>query len=159
MLIIEQLLYQNDKSSHQGCSSKKAFHKNFAFFTGIFFVEVSLSGWGWNKEILTQMFSCEPCKISNSTCFEEHLCMAAFENNKIFLRKATCHNDHYMINMGGQRSKTGSNWPLTVPYLKCRTQPMNGQKSTLYLHIYICIIPTRVILLSVKVSFWKMNGS
>ena len=157
MLIIEQLLYQNDKSSHQGCPQKKLFIKILHFSLESSLLK-SLLGWGWNKEILTQMFSCEYCKISHSTCFEEHLCMAASENNKIFLRNATCHNDHYMINMGGQRSKTGSNWPLTVPYLKCRTQPMNGQKSTLYLHIYICIIPTRVILLSVKVS-WKMNGS
>ena len=28
---------------------------------------------------------------------------------KIILGKATGHNDHYMINMGGQRSKIGSN--------------------------------------------------
>ena len=28
---------------------------------------------------------------------------------KRFLGKATSHSDHYMINMGGQRSKIGSN--------------------------------------------------
>ena len=28
---------------------------------------------------------------------------------KRFLGKATSHNDHYMINMGGQRPKAGSN--------------------------------------------------
>ena len=28
------------------------------------------------------MFSCEYCKISNNTCFEEHLRTAASENNK-----------------------------------------------------------------------------
>ena len=28
---------------------------------------------------------------------------------KIFLGKATGHNDHYMINMGGQRPKIGGN--------------------------------------------------
>ena len=28
---------------------------------------------------------------------------------KEILGKATGHNDHYMINMGGQRSKIGSN--------------------------------------------------
>ena len=27
------------------------------------------------------MFFCEYCKISNNTCFEEHLHMAASENN------------------------------------------------------------------------------
>ena len=37
---------------------------------------------------------------------------------KIILGKATGHNDHYMINMGGQRSKIGSNWPFTGPYLQ-----------------------------------------
>ena len=57
------------------------------------------------------MFYCEYCKISNYTCFEEHLHTAASENNnkKIFLGKATGHNDHYMINMGAQRPKIGSN--------------------------------------------------
>ena len=55
------------------------------------------------------MFSCEYCKISNNTCFEEHLRTAASENNnkKRFLEKATGQNDHYMINMGGQRPKIG----------------------------------------------------
>ena len=28
---------------------------------------------------------------------------------KRFLGKSTGHNDHYMINMGGERAKTGSN--------------------------------------------------
>ena len=28
---------------------------------------------------------------------------------KRFLGKATGHNDHYMVNMGGQRPKIGSN--------------------------------------------------
>ena len=28
---------------------------------------------------------------------------------KIFLGKATSHNDHYMVDMGGQRPKIGSN--------------------------------------------------
>ena len=35
-------------------------------------------------------------------------------NKKRFLGKATSHNDHYLINMGGQKSKTGGNWTLTV---------------------------------------------
>ena len=62
------------------------------------------------------MFSYEYCKISNNTCFEEHLRTAASENNnkERFLGKATSHNDHYMVNMGGQRPKIGDNWHLTA---------------------------------------------
>ena len=37
---------------------------------------------------------------------------------KIFFGKVTGHNDHYIINMGGQRSKIGGNWPLASPYLQ-----------------------------------------
>ena len=65
------------------------------------------------------MFSYEYCKISNNTCFEEHLCTAASENNEErFIEKATSHHDHYMINVGGQRPKIGGNWLLTGPYLQ-----------------------------------------
>ena len=44
-----------------------------------------------------------------------------------------------------------------TPYCKLwsLTQPMNGQKSTSYLQIYFHIIPTTVILHSVKVFFLK----
>ena len=60
------------------------------------------------------MLSCEYCKISNSTCFEEHL---RLEENlllkiiikKRFLGKPTDHNVHYMINMGDQGPKIGGN--------------------------------------------------
>ena len=55
------------------------------------------------------MFAPEYCDISNNTCFEEHLHAAASGNDKRFLEKATSHNDHYMINMGGQSSKIGGN--------------------------------------------------
>ena len=57
------------------------------------------------------MFTCEYCKIFNSTSFEEHLHTAASANNstKRFLGRTTGHNDHYMINMVGQRPKTGGN--------------------------------------------------
>ena len=52
------------------------------------------------------MFSCEYCKIFSNNCFEEHLHTATSEiYNNIFLGKATSHNDHYMINMGGQRQR------------------------------------------------------
>ena len=62
-------------------------------------------------ETPTPMFSCEYCKISNKTCFEEQLRTAASANNnkKKFIGKITGHNDNYMINMGGQKSKTGGN--------------------------------------------------
>ena len=55
------------------------------------------------------MFSCEYCKISNNTCFEEHLHMPASENNnKRFIGKTAGHNNHYRINMGCQSPKIGS---------------------------------------------------
>ena len=37
---------------------------------------------------------------------------------KRFLGKASSHNYHYMVNMGGQRLKIGSNWPLISSYLQ-----------------------------------------
>ena len=57
------------------------------------------------------MFSYEYCKISHNTCFEEHLCIAVSENNnkRGFYGKATGHYDRYMINMGSERPKIGSN--------------------------------------------------
>ena len=70
------------------------------------------------KETPTQMFSCKRCKTS--TCFEEQQHTAASENiKKRFLGHATRHHDHYIIHTGGQRPKSGSNWPLTCPYLHC----------------------------------------
>ena len=38
---------------------------------------------------------------------------------KRFLGKATGHNDHHKISMGGQRPKIGGNKPLTGLYLQC----------------------------------------
>ena len=39
--------------------------------------------------------------------------MATSENNKKrFLGKANVHNNHHMINMGNQRPKIGSKWPV-----------------------------------------------
>ena len=62
----------------------------------------------------------EYCRISSSTCFEvTQLHTVASENNiKKFIGRATGHNDHYMINMNGQRPNTGSNWTLTGAYLQ-----------------------------------------
>ena len=57
------------------------------------------------------MFFRKYCEISVNTCFEEYLYTAASENNnkKRFLGKVTGHNDHCMINMGGQRPKICGN--------------------------------------------------
>ena len=38
-----------------------------------------------------------------------------------------------MINMGGQRPKIGSNWPLTRPYLQRR----NGEPN-ICIYMYVC---------------------
>ena len=67
------------------------------------------------------MFFYEYCKISDNTNFEEHLRTAASGNNnkKSFLGKAIGHNDHYLIKMGSQRPRIGSNWLLSSPYLQC----------------------------------------
>ena len=126
---IEKLSYQSDKSSQRRCSIEKAARKNFAIFTGSP-VFKSILGRGWNKvagrpAILLKRDSNIDVFLwilqnLKNTCFEEHLRTAASENNskKRFLGKATGHNDHYMINMGGQRPKIGGNWPMTGPYLQ-----------------------------------------
>ena len=93
MPIIKWLLYQTDKSSHWRCSIKNAVHKNFAIFTikhlcwSLFWdkaeikLQATSSATLLKRETPTQMFFCEYCKISNNTCFGEHLCTAASENN------------------------------------------------------------------------------
>ena len=56
------------------------------------------------------MFSCE----YKNTCFEEQLPTAASENNKKrFLGKTTDHNDHYIVNIDGQRPKI-DRWPPLI---------------------------------------------
>ena len=103
MHIIEQLPYQADKSSYWMFFIRKSVQKEFVIFTAITYVEVS-----WEEfEIKLQtvrpvtllkrdsyiyMFSCEYCKISNSTCFEGHLRTTASENKRF--GKAIGHNDH-----------------------------------------------------------------
>ena len=85
MPIIEQSLYETDKSSHLRCSTKKAVHKNFAkhLFWNLFWDKIKIKLQAvrpailpkrefYQKENPTQIFSCEYCNISN-TCFEEHL--------------------------------------------------------------------------------------
>ena len=128
MPIIKQLLYQTDKSSHWRCSIKNAICKNFAIFT------VKHLCWSLGqgskkvaghkicnlikKTLQHKMFFCKYCKISNNTCFEEHLRMAASENNikKSFLGKVTGHNDHYMIIwvIKDQRLAVIDRWPALI---------------------------------------------
>ena len=72
-------ILQIHRSSHERCSIKNAFLKNFAIFTGkhlCWCVEVS-SGATLLKTTLTQMFSDEYCEIFKNTYFEEHLRTAA----------------------------------------------------------------------------------
>ena len=72
------------------------------------------------------MFSCEYCKTSNNTCFEEHPLTGASENNnkKDFLNKPSVRmiivniSGQNMINMDSQGPKIGGNWPLTGHYLQ-----------------------------------------
>ena len=68
------------RSSHQRCSMKKGVLKNFTIFTGKhmrqshFFNKVAGGTCNFiKKDTLTQVFSCEFCKISKSTFFTEHL--------------------------------------------------------------------------------------
>ena len=63
------------------------------------------------------MFSCEYCKTSNNTCFEEHPLTGASENNnkKDFLKKPSVRmiiiniSGQNMINMDSQGPKIGGN--------------------------------------------------
>ena len=121
--------HQTDKSSYWWCSIKKAVPKNFGIFPGITCVEVSFgarlksgcrpTGHKACNFIKKRFQHCKYCKISNNTCFEEHLHRAASENNeKRFPGKVTGRNDHCRINMVGQRPRIGSNWPLTDSYLQ-----------------------------------------
>ena len=64
-------IYYTKKQPPKVIQKKKAILKNFALFTGPEGLEFH-----W-KEIPTQVFSCEYCKIFNNTYFEEHLRTAA----------------------------------------------------------------------------------
>ena len=136
MPIIEQLLYQTEKSSHRRCSLRKAVGKNFAIFSGkhlcwnLFWDETEVKKLQTVRPVIllkrdsNRELSCEYCDISNNNYFAEHLPAAASENKKkSFLGKGTGHNDYYMINMGDPRPKICGNWPLTGPYLqRCSCQ-------------------------------------
>ena len=131
MPIIEQLLYQR-------CYIKKAVRKNFAIFTGnhlcwsLFWDQVEIK-----LKAVRPATSCKACNIIKKglqhryfpvniakfliTPVLKNICVRLLLKiiiKKDLLEKPTGHNDHYNINMGGQRPKTGSNWPLTGPYLE-----------------------------------------
>ena len=71
----DQLLYQTDKSSHRGCSIKKAVLKNFALFTG------KHPCWSFFSTLLKRDSNtvCYCCEIFKNTYFEEHLRTTASE--------------------------------------------------------------------------------
>ena len=69
----------------------------------------------WTGKKKTNLF-CEIPRKQVQDCSKEFL--GNSNKKKRFLGKATNHNDHYMINIGGQRLKIGSNWPFTSPYLQ-----------------------------------------
>ena len=57
------------RSSHQRCSGRKGVLENFAKFAGKRLEACNFI----KKETLTQVFSCECCKISENKFFAEHL--------------------------------------------------------------------------------------
>ena len=66
------------RSSHWGCSVKKAVFKNLAILTGKhlcwghFLIKLQVFRSAiYQKETLTQMFSCEYCEIFKNTHFEK----------------------------------------------------------------------------------------
>ena len=66
--------------------------------------------------------TCKKCtdkkKTDLSFVFSKSLNSKENSKKKTFLGKATGHNDHYMIDMGGQRQKIDSNGLLTGPSLQ-----------------------------------------
>ena len=78
-------------------------------------ISLNVYSWTWNRKLF-QTFN-------NSKEKSSRIVQKSFYEIKIiiikrFLWKATSHNDHYIINLGGQRPKIGGNWPLTSPYLQ-----------------------------------------
>ena len=68
-------------------------------------------------------------KQTCSLCFVK---VFNFEENK--LKIVWKNNDHYMINMDGQRSKIGGKWLLTGSYLQnwSLVPPLNTRSTSLY---------------------------
>ena len=120
MPIIKQFFIKlQNQPSHQRCSIKKGFRKNSNFhWTGITCVEVSFGT--RLKQMQQRCFPVNIAKFLATTVLKNIYIRLLLKIIKsIFLGKATSHNDHYMINMGGQgeRPKIGSNLLLTSPYL------------------------------------------
>ena len=74
--------YCTRRNSHQRFSIKKGVPKNYTKFTSkhlchcLFFNNAAVlrSATFWKKKTLTQVFSCEFCKILKNTFFTEHFC-------------------------------------------------------------------------------------
>ena len=116
--IIKQLLYQTDKNSHQMCSIKKTVKiLQFWLCWSLFWNEVAIKL--IKKRFQHRNFSVNIAKFLPTTVLK-NICLLLLLKIiiKSFLQKATGHNDHYMINTGGQRPKIGSKWPLIDPYLQ-----------------------------------------
>ena len=87
LLLLKEKLSQTLKSNHQWCSIIKGVLRNLAKFAGntcnrvCFFNNVAglrpMACTFIKKETLTQVFSCEFCKIFKNTFFTEHLQMTA----------------------------------------------------------------------------------
>ena len=141
--IIKQLLYQTDKNSHQRCSIKKTVKiLQFWLCWSLFWNEVAIKL--IKKRFQHRNFSVNIAKFLPTTVLK-NICLLLLLKIiiKSFLQKATGHNDHYMINTGGQRPKIGSKWPLIDPYLQRWVNagvPLMGP--FLVLHFSCCILMT-----------------
>ena len=77
MSYLLKLHYPTNRSSHRRWSVRKDVLWNFAKFTGKHLCQSLIK-----KETLTQVFSCEFCKISKSTFLTEHLWTTASKRIK-----------------------------------------------------------------------------
>ena len=133
-----KLLHQTDKSNHRSVPQKKLFVK-FCNIHRKSPMLKSLFGQGWNKvkgrkecnftkKRLQQR--CFPVNIANFlvTTVLKNICVPLLLKmiKKDFFEKPPV-NDHYLIDMDGQRPKIYSTWPLIGPYLQRCTQTIHRQ--------------------------------
>ena len=134
MPITGQLLYQTDMFYKKGAPKK------LVVFTG------KLLCWSvfWD-EVEIKLQAIRPDSNTDASVLNS-ICVLLFQKIMIikkFLGKPSGQNDHYMINMGGQRPKIGGNWPLTDPYLqRCRkpTPGCNGLNSLDHVKYFFAIV-------------------
>ena len=106
-------------------SIKKMSIKSLQFLQENAYVEVPFGTWLNRKDSNTDI-SLRILQNFLITLILNNICVLLIPiiiiKNK-FLGKPFGHNDHYMINTGGQRPKIDSNWPLTSLYLQyCQLQ-------------------------------------